>query len=98
VLEADSGEAAMTIAQHYSGTIDLLLTDVIMPGMNGRELSIRFMQARPKTKIIFMSGYTDRIMTHDGFLDESLHFLQKPFTPHELQEVVRRAAGRDAGA
>jgi CheY-like chemotaxis protein len=88
VMEAESGETAMALSQRCAETIDLLLTDVIMPGMNGRELADRFTAVRPQTKVIFMSGYTDRIMSEDGLLDSSVNFLQKPFKPEELRAIV----------
>jgi len=94
VLEAESGEHALGIPDRHDGPIDLLLTDVIMPGMNGRELASRFEALRPRAKVIFMSGYTDRIMSEDGLLDPSIHFLRKPFLPEELCELVAKALGR----
>ncbi len=93
VLEADCGEAALTLAGTGLGAIDLLLTDVIMPGMNGRDLASRFSAQLPAAKVIFMSGYTDRIMSPDGLLDSSVAFLQKPFQPEELARMVARALG-----
>ena len=93
VVEAHSGEAALELARTDQGAIDLLLTDVIMPGMNGRDLASRFVTQRPAAKVIFMSGYTDRIMSPDGLLDSSVAFLQKPFQPDELARMVARALG-----
>jgi two-component system cell cycle sensor histidine kinase/response regulator CckA len=90
VLEAmDAGEAIAT-AQGFDGEICMMLTDVIMPGMNGKELAQRMGQLRPQTKVVFMSGYTDRIMSRDGVLDESVEYLQKPFTADQLGDTVRR--------
>jgi PAS domain S-box-containing protein len=94
VMEADGGESALALLDGGAGEIDLLLTDVIMPGMNGRELASRFAEKRPGAQVIFMSGYTDRIMSPDGVLDASVVFLQKPFKPDELTAVVRQALGR----
>jgi two-component system cell cycle sensor histidine kinase/response regulator CckA len=88
VMEADSGEMALEISETCADKIDLLLTDVIMPGMNGRELAEQFAARRPRTKVIFMSGYTDRIMSEDGLLDPAVNFLQKPFNPGELGTIV----------
>jgi CheY-like chemotaxis protein len=90
VLEADSGEGALAVSQDFAGEIDLLITDVIMPGMNGRELAGRFAAARPKAQVIFMSGYPDRISSGDPLLDPSVNFLQKPFGPEELAGIVSR--------
>ena len=61
---------------------------MIMPGINGRELASQFLAARPETKVIFMSGFTDRIMSEDGILDAGVNYLQKPFKPEELREMV----------
>ena len=71
--------------------IRLMLTDVIMPGMNGQELAdADGCNLRPQTKVIFMSGYTDRIMSRDGVLDDSVAYLQKPFTAEQLTATLRR--------
>jgi two-component system cell cycle sensor histidine kinase/response regulator CckA len=94
VIEAASGEAALAITERYSGEIDLLLTDVIMPGMNGRDLAARFAAKRPAAKVIYMSGYTDRIMSPDALLDNSVAFLQKPFMPEDLARMVARVLSR----
>ena len=66
------------------------MTDVVMPGMNGKELAERMKELRPQTKVVFMSGYTNRIMSRDGVLDESVVYLQKPFTAEQLSAAVRR--------
>jgi DNA-binding NtrC family response regulator len=91
VLEASDGEGALTLADTDPRPIDLLLTDVIMPGLNGRDLAGRFTAKRPQTRVIYMSGYTDRIMSPDGLLDSSVSFLQKPFKPEDLARLVSRA-------
>ena len=90
VLEAGDATRAIDHALRFDGEIHIMLTDVVMPGMNGRELAERMRQLRPLTKVVFMSGYTDRIMSHDGVLDESVVYLQKPFTPEQLSAAVRR--------
>jgi PAS domain S-box-containing protein len=89
VLEAADGSAAMQIAMSHQGTIHLLLTDVIMPGMNGRELAQRISEIRPQTKTLYMSGYTENVIGHDGTLDAGVRLLQKPFTLRELKSKVR---------
>ena len=94
VIEAPSGEAALSLAASDPARIELLLTDVIMPGMNGRDLATRFTATRPETKVVFMSGYTDRIMSPDGLLDSAVEFLQKPFKPEELARVASRLLSR----
>ena len=89
VLEAPSAEAALDIAARYSGAIHLLLTDVIMPGLSGRELANRLADLRPEARVIFMSGYTDDAVTRHGVLEAGLAYLQKPFTPDALGQKVR---------
>ena len=89
VLEAPSAEAALDVAARYSGAIHLLLTDVIMPGLSGRELATRLADLRPEARVIFMSGYTDDAVTRHGVLEPGLAYLQKPFTPDTLGRKVR---------
>jgi PAS domain S-box-containing protein len=91
VLEAADGAVAMQIAVAHEGVIHLLLTDVIMPGMNGRELAQRISEIRPQTKILYMSGYTENVIGHNGMLDAGIRLLQKPFTLRDLQGRVREA-------
>jgi two-component system cell cycle sensor histidine kinase/response regulator CckA len=90
VLEASDGMEAMLVSADYKKKIRLLVTDVIMPGINGRELAERLAPSRPKMKVIYMSGYTDRIMSPDGVLASSVAYLQKPFTPEMLVQMVQR--------
>ena len=89
VLEAPSAESALDIATRYSGTIHLLLTDVIMPGMNGRELAARLAHLRPDARVIFMSGYTDDAVVRHGVLVPGATYVQKPFTPDAIARKVR---------
>ena len=89
VLEAPSAEAALDIATRYSGTIHLLLTDVVMPGLNGRELASRLADLRPDARVIFMSGYTDDAVTRHGVLEPGSAYVQKPFTPEAIARRVR---------
>jgi CheY-like chemotaxis protein len=91
VLEAADGAVAMQIAVAHEGVIHLLLTDVIMPGMNGRELAQRISEIRPQTKILYMSGYTENVIGHNGMLDAGIRLLQKPFTLRDLKGRVREA-------
>jgi CheY-like chemotaxis protein len=93
VLEANSGAAALRIAESYSGPIHLLLTDVIMPGMNGRELAQQLSSLRPETRVLYMSGYTENVIGHNGTLDAGVNLLQKPFTLPALNARVREALG-----
>ena len=89
VLEAADGAAAVQICVAHQGTIHLLLTDVIMPGMNGRELAHRVSEIRPNIKVMYMSGYTENAIGHNGTLDAGITLLQKPFTLHALKAKVR---------
>jgi PAS domain S-box-containing protein len=91
VLEANSGASALRIASYYSGTIHLLLTDVIMPGMNGKELAQQLSTSRPDMRILYMSGYTENVIGHNGTLDTGVNLLQKPFTLPALKARVREA-------
>jgi PAS domain S-box-containing protein len=89
VIEAADGAVAMQIAVAHEGVIHLLLTDVIMPGMNGRELAQRMSELRPNTKVLYMSGYTENVIGHNGTLDAGIRLLQKPFTLRDLKSRVR---------
>ncbi len=99
VLEAGNGTEALALAERHSGPIHLLLTDVIMPQMNGRELSERLKARRPGLKVLFMSGYTDDAVLRHGVVTEDLQFIQKPFTPSALAGKMRTVLdARDAKA
>lgn len=89
VLEASDGSAALQVSRSYPGVIHLLLTDVIMPGMNGREVAQQISAVRPETKILYMSGYTENAIGHNGMLEEGIVLLQKPFTLPALRTKVR---------
>jgi PAS domain S-box-containing protein len=89
-LAADSGAGALLVAAAHPQPIPLLLTDVIMPGMNGSELAEQFRSISPRTKVIFMSGYTDEILTNTNSSDSGAPYLQKPFTMAQLAEMLRR--------
>jgi CheY-like chemotaxis protein len=90
-LEAASGEQALAVARDHGGALPLLLTDVVMPGMNGRELAEQLKAISPNLKTVFMSGYTDHILTKPGTLASEIHYLQKPFTLPQLAEILRTA-------
>ena len=89
VIEAADGAVAMQIAVAHEGIIHLLLTDVIMPGMNGRELAQRISEIRPNAKVLYMSGYTENVIGHNGMLDAGVRLLQKPFNLRDLKSKVR---------
>ncbi len=89
VLEAGNGAEALALADRWSGPIHLLLTDVVMPQMNGRELSERLVERRPGLKVLFMSGYADDAVFRHGVIAEDLQSIQKPFTPSALAGKVR---------
>jgi len=89
VVEASSGPNAIIESEKHSGTIDLLLTDVVMPKLNGRDLAEFICGRRPEIKVLFMSGYTENAIVHHGVLDQGLHFLAKPFSPVELGRKIR---------
>ena len=90
VLVAAGGAEALDLAERYAGPIHLLLTDVVMPGMNGRELMRRLAPLRPDLRVLYMSGYADEAVAQHGVLDPGTAFLQKPFTPGGLADRVRR--------
>jgi two-component system, cell cycle sensor histidine kinase and response regulator CckA len=99
VLQAPDGNAALLICEQFAGTIDLLLTDVIMPGMTGRDLADRVSQRRPNTRILFVSGYPESAISYRGVLQSEVAYLQKPFTPQSLAQKVRSTLGlRRAGS
>jgi CheY-like chemotaxis protein len=89
VLEADNGEAALKVGRQFTGPIHLLLTDVVMPGMNGKELADLWRQRHPETQVLYTSGYTENAIVHQGSLDRDIHFIQKPYRPELLARKVR---------
>jgi PAS domain S-box-containing protein len=89
VYEAANGEDALTLSESLEQKIDLLLTDVVMPGMSGRELAEHLVEARPTTRVLFMSGYTEEAIVHHGVSGGNTEFIGKPFTPQELAQKIR---------
>jgi two-component system, cell cycle sensor histidine kinase and response regulator CckA len=90
VLEAGDGPEAIRIAEQEAGSIDLLLTDVMMPGMNGRELADRLLQRLPWLKVLFVSGYNDETIFRTGCLEPGANFIRKPYTRMDLEHKLRK--------
>ncbi len=88
-LQAGSGKDAIDAVREYSGEVHLLLTDVVMPGMSGRDLSTIIVKERPEMKVIFMSGYTENIIVHHGVLEQGITYIAKPITPSALTQKIR---------
>jgi DNA-binding NtrC family response regulator len=91
VLDADSPVQAVRIAAEYKGDIHLLMTDMVMPEMSGRDLKGKIGAMRAGIKCLFMSGYTTDLVSDKGALDEGIHFLQKPFTTETLSAKLHEA-------
>jgi two-component system cell cycle sensor histidine kinase/response regulator CckA len=91
VLAASTPGEAMRVAKEYAGEIHLLMTDVVMPEMNGRDLAENLMASYPGLKRLFMSGYSVDVIAHHSVLDKDVHFIQKPFSLHDLAAKVREA-------
>jgi PAS domain S-box-containing protein len=89
VLAAANGEEACRVCEVHSGEIHLMITDVVMPHMSGREVAERVARTRPEMRVLYMSGYTDDAIVSHGVLDHKIPFLQKPFTPDSLARKVR---------
>ncbi len=90
VMNAENGPNALAIIEKQQTPIDLLLTDVVMPNMNGRELAEKIKGFYPNIKILFSSGYTEDVIAHHGVLDEGIDFIGKPYTPQSLAMKVRK--------
>jgi PAS domain S-box-containing protein len=90
VIEAPGGEQALKVIGGYAEKIDLLLTDVVMPGLNGRELADQILTLRPDIKVLYMSGYADNAIVQYGVIQPGLAFIEKPFSPETLAETIRQ--------
>ena len=93
VYSSGSGDEALAFSRQFTGALDLLLTDVIMPGMNGRGLARQLTRERPGLRVLFMSGYTESAIAPKGVLDADVDYFQKPFTPESLAARVRQVLG-----
>ena len=91
ILEATSPSEARQISRRCDGSIDLLVTDVVMPEMNGRQLFEVVREAHPNARVLYVSGYTSNVIIHQGVVDEGVQFLEKPFNVRSIREAVRRA-------
>ncbi len=87
-------EEAIRLADKFQEEIALLLTDVVMPEMNGRELTRKLHETYPALKTLFMSGYTANVIAHQGVLDKGINFMQKPFSIKELSNKVKAAMSK----
>jgi DNA-binding NtrC family response regulator len=89
VVQATNGEEALAVLDGRPEPVHLLLTDVIMPGMSGKDLFNRVVKRSPRVKVLYMSGYTDNVIAHRGVMDEGVNFIQKPFSVKGLAAKVR---------
>jgi PAS domain S-box-containing protein len=89
ILSASQGTEALEIAKNYAGVISLLITDVVMPGMNGRQLAEQLQQMRPQIKVLYTSGYTEDAIAHRGIVDGNLNFIPKPYNSRDLTRKIR---------
>ena len=93
ILTAADGEEAAAICENFAGAIDLVLTDIVMPGLGGGELSNRVAELRPRAKLVFMSGLACDAASEHGVSTSRERFLQKPFTPSALRGIVQSVLG-----
>jgi two-component system, cell cycle sensor histidine kinase and response regulator CckA len=93
VLPCAHPTEGIEVSKRHGGKIDLLLTDVVMPGMNGREMADRIQEILPQLRVVFMSGYTEHALTHEGRVDPKFEYLQKPFTLTALMQKLAKVLG-----
>jgi two-component system cell cycle sensor histidine kinase/response regulator CckA len=98
VIKADNAVEALRLSERERDQIDLVLADVVMPGVSGPEMSLRLRYLRPGIKVLYMSGYTADKIAHHGVLDTETDFIQKPFTPRQLSSKVREILTRGTSA
>jgi CheY-like chemotaxis protein len=92
-IEAENAGEALLLCERDGQPIDLVLTDVVMPNLSGRELALRLKKLRPGIQVLFMSGYTDEVIVNNGVLEEGAQFIQKPFSPDQLAGKIRAVLG-----
>jgi PAS domain S-box-containing protein len=97
VLSASGGEEAINFATAHKDRIDLLITDVVMPKISGKEVAEQLKTIHPETKVLFMSGYTDEAIVHHGIVDSHIAFIQKPFSEHALAHKIREILDSENG-
>lgn len=93
ILEARNGSDAARVSESHEGPIHLMLTDIVMPGINGRDLAAKLRRSRPEMMVVYMSGYTDHTFDN-GVIDADTAFIQKPFVPDALLRKVRNVLAR----
>lgn len=93
MLTANNGGDALLRCEQHTGPIHLMVTDVVMPHMSGRQLAEQLAPLRPDMKVLYLSGYTGEAIAHHGILDPNVPFLQKPFTPDGLARKIREVLG-----
>jgi CheY-like chemotaxis protein len=98
VLEANGGEEAINLGKAHTKPIDLLITDVVMPKLSGKEVADQLRAVHPETKVLFMSGYTDEAIVHHGIVDSGIDFIQKPFSERALAQKIRDVLDTNAHA
>lgn len=94
VLACATPAEAIEVSKRHDRPINLLLTDVVMPGMNGREMAERIHEVLPHLQVVFMSGYTEHALTHEGQVDPKIEYLQKPFTLKALTQKMAKVLGK----
>jgi two-component system, cell cycle sensor histidine kinase and response regulator CckA len=97
VLSANGGEEAISFATKHKEQIDLLITDVVMPNISGKEVAEQLKKIHPETKVLFMSGYTDEAIVHHGIVDSNIAFIQKPFSEQALAHKIREVLDSENG-
>jgi signal transduction histidine kinase/CheY-like chemotaxis protein len=98
VIQASDGEEAISLAERHDGDIHILVSDVILPGMNGKALADRLVHIRPGMRVLFTSGYSGDLISHHGVLEEGIHFISKPYTAHALARKIRDVLDKDEPA